>query len=94
MQNISNKKLRILASQEKMHSQILRNSEIRQSNLERFLKRQDMDPFSAKNFQPPWGLDQQKFRRYYLSRFLKEFNLNQELPRAPPVQNEAQKQEL
>ncbi len=93
MQIISNKKLRILASQEKIHTQILRNSEIRQSNLERFLNKQDIDPFSSKNFKPPWGLDQQKFRRYYLSRFLKEFNINQELPRAT-VQNEVQKQDL
>jgi hypothetical protein len=37
-----------------------------------------MDPFSSKSFKPAWGLDQQKFKRSYLSKFLKEFDTNPE----------------
>ena len=78
--SLSNKKQKIVIFQEKHKNLNLRNAEIRQSNLERFLKRQDIDPFSSKNFKPPWGLDQQKFKRYYMSRFIREFSLSQELP--------------
>ena len=78
IQNLSSKKQKTIQIQEKFKNLNQRNTEIRRSNLERFLKRQEIDPFQSRSFKPPWGLDQQRFKRYYLSRFLKEFELNPE----------------
>ena len=66
-QSISNKKQKDLLEREKMSQQILRNQEIRQSNFQRFFKNREFDPFASKNFKAPWGLDQQKFKKYLKS---------------------------
>lgn len=84
IQSISSKKQKRIEEQEKVLRQQLRNHEIRQSNMQRFFKKQDTNPFSPKSFKPPWGLDQQRFKKYYLSRVLKEFNLLQSNEENPP----------